>query len=641
MKLNLVTYVKMNVASWTCLLVAGIFLFCGGQPVAAQRKTAEELDQIRKALVFPSQKGVDVDTLTEQEMQSATLQQEGTKGYILKNAAGLTIRTLFDTDGDGQLDQWGFYKDGVEVYRDLDTDADKMADQMRWLNTGGTRWGCDTDKNGIIDYWRVISPEELSEEIVQALATRDLNRFLRIALTAEDIKTLQCGPEMTQKLETVVKQHQQTFQQAVQEISLSGNAQWAQFSALKPAMIPVGTLGNTKDMTIYYDAITSINDGENPVYIQLGSLVRFGDVWKVVDAPFLYGSKKTPFFTPSPIGGIEGTNDDPEIERRVGEIQALEEKLEATPQADRGPIYDQIIILRLGVATRFANVHKDPINRDKWLRDLADFIYTAVTVDAYSTGLNKLQTISKTLENSNNHEVAAYMQYRTVEATYIAAQNDPNSRPDVIYSNRLRGLEQLVSDFPSTSTVAQVQMELITEYEMSNQFEEAKKAAQSIISNHPNTLMAEKATGFLRRMDSVGKVFPFQGTSSSGSTINVNQYNGKIVLLYFWASWSDSTGAEAAAMKRIQALYERDGLSIIGINLDETAEAMQTYVTQHAAKWPNIHEPGGKDSRPAVYAGVNVPPFFILLDKEGKVISYKLLTPDDVDRAVFSYIRGE
>ncbi|MCL2117979.1 MAG: redoxin domain-containing protein [Planctomycetaceae bacterium] len=624
----------------TCLFVAGIFLFSGMQSAVAQRKTTEELNQIRAALVSPSQKGIDIDTLTEQEMQSATLQQEGTKGYILKNAAGITVRTLFDTDNDGQLDQWGFYKDGVEVYRDLDTDGDKIADQMRWINTGGTRWGVDTNKDGVIDSWKVISPEEVSEEVTLALATRDVNRFLRVALTSEEAKSLQCGAEMTQKLEAVVAQQQQAFQQAVQDIPLSADAQWVQFSALKPATIPAGTGGIAKDVTVYYNAVTAINDNGSSVYILLGSLVRLGDVWKIIEAPKPYTSENPPsVFTPEQSGGEAIP---PEIQEKITEIQGLEEKLGATPQADRTPIYDRIIVLRLEVAMLYSsNKYKDTVNRDKWLRDLADFIYTAVTVDGYSTGISKLQTISKSMKDSNNHEVAAYMQFRTVEATYIAAQGGSASGAGIAYTNRIDGLKQLVSDFPDTTTAAQVQLELIDGYLMSNQLDEAREAAQAILSSHPNTLMAEKAAGFLSRMDAVGKEFPFQGTSSTGSAINVNQYKGKIVLLYFWASWSDPSGTEAAAMKRIQALYERDGLSIIGVNMDETAEAMQAYVTQHATKWPNIHEPGGQDSRPAVAAGVNVPPFFILIDKDGKVVNNQLLTPEDVDRAVFSFIRGE
>ena len=620
-------------------IVAAVAMFSITQSAFAQRKTPEELAQIKAALVSPSQKGLDIDTLTEQEMASATLQQEGTKGYILKNAAGITIRTLFDTDGDGQLDQWGFFKDGVEVYRDIDSDKDKIADQMRWLNTGGTRWGVDSNKDGVIDSWKVISPEEVSEEVVMALATRDVNRFLRVALTADEVKALQCGAEMTQKLEEAVAQQQQAFQKSVQAIGVSENARWDQFSIIRPSTIPAGTDGSMNDMTVYYDALAVIKDGENTAHALLGSMIKIGDVWKVVEAPRPYdGGASASVIVPGQQGGSAGPTN-PEIPQITNQIQELEKSLQSAPNAQRAAIYDQIIILRLKVATLFA-AEKDLVNRDKWLRDLADFIYAAVTIDSYTAGIEKLQAMSKGLSEGGNSDVAAYMLYRAVESEFLATQKTaPNANAIENYSNRLAKLEQLAKDFPNTLTAAQVQIALISEYEMANRIDDAKKTAEAIKATHPNTDMAKKADGYLRRIDSIGKPFPFEGMSSTGSTISTNQYNGKIVALYFWASWSDPNGNEAAEVKKIQARYEREGLSVVGVNLDDSPEAMQAHVTKYATKWPNIHEPGGQESRPAVDAGVSMPPFFILIGKDGNVVNNMLLLPEDLDRAVFSLTR--
>ena len=634
MKDRLVTRRKKHGLFLTCLLVAGFFSFLGTQPATAQRKSAEELAQIRQALVAPSQKGIDADTLAEPELQTAVLQQEGNKGYTLKNANGVTIRTLLDTDGDGQLDQWGFFKDGIEVYRDIHTDGGQ---QMRWLNTGGTKWGIDTNKDGVIDSWKVISPEETAEEVVLALASRDFNRFLRVALTAGDVKALQCGQDLTQRLETVVKLQQQSFQQALQEIQLSANAQLGQFFPQRPATIPAGTNGHTKDLTFYANPVVQVNEGEG-IYLLLGSMVKMGDVWKVIEAPATYESARG-----DTIALGQGGEIPPPLQEIIQQIQDMEVKLATVSQAERTAIYDQIIILRLKVATEYANTYKDAENRDKWLRDLADFIYAAIAKDAYPTGINKLDTIGKGLKDVSNNEIAAYMQYRSVEATYVTAQTSPsgNSDPVAAYIKRINGLEQLVQNFPNTMTAAMVLLELVSEYEMTDKPDEAKKAAEAVISGYPNTLMAEKASGFLRRMDSPGKPFDFQGNSTAGSTISVSQYKDKIVLLYFWATWADPDGAQATAMKTLLRRYEQDGLSIIGVCMDESTDAMQAYVTQNATNWPNIHEPGGQNSRPAVYAGVNMPPFFILLDKEGKVVNNHLLLPEDVDRAIFSLIRGE
>jgi|GEM_PF-3559081 len=637
MKKQLIANIKNNGLFLTCLLVAGLLSFLVTQPASAQRKSAEELTKIRQANVAPSQKGIEVDTLTEPELQTATLQEEGAKGYTLKNANGVTIRTLLDTDGDGQLDQWGFFKDGIEVYRDIHADGGQ---QMRWLNTGGTKWGIDTNKDGTIDSWKVISPEEVAEEVVFALASRDFNRFLRVALTAEDVKSLQCGQDLTQRLENNVKQQQQSFQQALQEVRLSAGAQLGQFFPQRPATIPAGTNGSTKDLTFYSNPVIQVNEGDG-IYLHLGSMVKMGDVWKIIEAPAPYDQNRPPTIYLGSSG--DDGNIPPDIQEIIQQIQDLEVKLgEASSQAERTTIYEQIIIKRLAVATLYANKYNDAANRDKWLRDLADFIYAAVAKDGYPKGISQLETIGDGMKKSNNLEIASYMQYRIVEATYVSSQtsSQAHSAADA-YNNRISGLEQLVQNFPNTMTTAMVLLELVGEYEMTDKPDEAKKAAQSVISGYPRTLMAEKATGFLRRMDSLGKPFEFKGTSPTGSTIDVTQYKGKIVLLYFWAAWVDPEGEQATAMKAMLRRYERDGLSIVGVCMDETADAMQTYVTQNAIAWPSILEQGGLDSRPAVYAGVNMPPFFILLDKEGKVFNNHLLLPEDVDRAIFNLTRRE
>jgi len=627
-----------------CLAVAGTVCFTGGQSAHAQRKTADELREIREALVAPSQSGVDVDTLSEQEMQSATLLKEKTPDgflYTLKSGGGLTIRTLRDTNNDNQLDQWNFYKNGVEVYRDIHSDKEN---QMRWLNTGGTRWGIDTNKDGVIDSWKVLSPEETSEEVVGALAARDVNRFMRVALTADELRAFQCGQEMAQKLSAAISQQQQSFQQALQAIPISKNSQWGQFSALRPSTVPAGTNGNTNDLIVYYDAVTVINDGETPVYIQIGSLVKIGDVWKVIEAPTPYGSSKTSPFASDQIGEVSGAANDPLIREKTSQIEELEKQLNAAPAPQRAAIYDQIIVLRLEVANLFASKYQDTVNRDKWLCDLADFIYAAVSIDAYPAGIKKLQDLGKGLQDIGINDAAAYMMYRAIEAEFFAAQTSAGANTaqnHQNYTDRIAKLEQLVKDFSSTETAVQVQIVLIGEYELTNRTEDAKITAQAIKTAHPNTIFAEKADGYIRRIDSLGKVFTFQGSSPTGSTINLNQYNGKIVVLYFWASWADPNGELATELKKLQARYERDGLVIIGVNMDETTEAMQGHVTKNATRWPNIHEPGGQESRPAVYAGVNMPPLFMLINKEGKVVNNFLMLPKDVDHAVFNLIRGE
>jgi len=117
----------------------------------------------------------------------------GGTGWLVFNSAGQLLRRFLDTNGDNKIDQWCYYKNGIEVYRDIDSNQNGKADQYRWLGTGGTRWGLDDNEDGRIDRWKVISAEEVSAEVVAALRTADEKRFQRLLLGSEELKALGLG----------------------------------------------------------------------------------------------------------------------------------------------------------------------------------------------------------------------------------------------------------------------------------------------------------------------------------------------------------------------------------------------------------------------------------------------------------------
>src|SRR6185369_10940497 len=106
----------------------------------------------------------------------------------VRDGNGQILREFVDTNGDNIVDRWGYFNDGVEVYRDIDSDYNGRADQYRWLNTAGTRWAIDKNEDGIIDSWKVISAEEATAEAVAALKNRDSARFARLLLQPTEIK---------------------------------------------------------------------------------------------------------------------------------------------------------------------------------------------------------------------------------------------------------------------------------------------------------------------------------------------------------------------------------------------------------------------------------------------------------------------
>ena len=106
------------------------------------------------------QKEIVIDRPSPADAAKCTIKAEktsGKTGWVVRDAGGQMLRNFIDTNGDNMVDQWCYYKDGIEVYRDIDSNFNRKADQYRWLNTAGTRWGIDTNEDTKIDYWKTIS----------------------------------------------------------------------------------------------------------------------------------------------------------------------------------------------------------------------------------------------------------------------------------------------------------------------------------------------------------------------------------------------------------------------------------------------------------------------------------------------------
>ena len=93
----------------------------------------------------PTQTGVDYDTPTDAaaieacKVELVTDAQKRTVGYALRDGQGKLLRRFIITNGGKYLNQWSYYQDGFEVYRENDLDGDRTLDECRWLNSGGTR----------------------------------------------------------------------------------------------------------------------------------------------------------------------------------------------------------------------------------------------------------------------------------------------------------------------------------------------------------------------------------------------------------------------------------------------------------------------------------------------------------------------
>lgn len=97
---------------------------------------------------------------------------------------------------------------------------------------------------------------------------------------------------------------------------------------------------------------------------------------------------------------------------------------------------------------------------------------------------------------------------------------------------------------------------------------------------------------------------------------NTNYYKGKVVYLDFWASWCGPCRQSFPWLNDMQAKYKKQGLIVIGINLDEEPEMAQEFLKSVPAKFRLFADPSGKLAQKYDVMGM---PSSVMIDGRGKI----------------------
>jgi thiol-disulfide isomerase/thioredoxin len=86
----------------------------------------------------------------------------------------------------------------------------------------------------------------------------------------------------------------------------------------------------------------------------------------------------------------------------------------------------------------------------------------------------------------------------------------------------------------------------------------------------------------------------------------IEKYHGKGVMVAFWATWCMPCRNEYPMIVSLAKEYERQGLAVVGINLDEDAdmESVRHFLSDNRPGFPNYRVRVGNDAD-AFYEGVN------------------------------------
>ncbi len=117
----------------------------------------------------------------------------------------------------------------------------------------------------------------------------------------------------------------------------------------------------------------------------------------------------------------------------------------------------------------------------------------------------------------------------------------------------------------------------------------------------------------------------FEAPLLAGGSIKLTDLRGKVVLLDFWASWSEPWKRELAARVALGEKHAEAGLVIVGVNLENSRDDVEAFLSGNAGMaWPQIFDGKGWNTPVAVAYGANFAPYTVLIDREGIVAAVEL-----------------
>lgn len=606
-------------------------LWSGSMVLAADTPTAEF------ALTFrPTQADVDPEIPAAGTLKQCkvTVERYGKgSGWVVNGAAGQVLRRFVDSNDDKIVDQWRYYRDGVEIYRDLDTDFNKQVDQMRWFNSAGTRWGVDKNEDGKIDAWKVLSPEENAREAVKALVAKDARLLGTLVLTPEEVTRLGLKGEVGESIHKNLSNLSGQLEKISGSKMFSAKTKWMQFQGTLPSVIPAEQIGSNEDLYAHQNAMTLVDTDGQTGLIQLGTLVRIGDVWKLSRVPQpLEGNavqiaEDSLFFpqvaaaaannaaAPMPGGGVS-----PKIQKLVEELQTLDKKTPG-PTASK-TVWTDFNNQRNSMLMKLVQASEDVEEREQWMQQIVDGLAAGVQSDTINNGLEQLQAMLTDVEKKTPQSpLVAYITYRLKTADYSQKlRKAPADKTAEIQEQWLKTLEGFVNKFPKSDDALEAMFQLGSTYEFSSKLKDARLWYGKLAAASPESPTGARAAGAMQRLDSNGQAFKLKGTSLDGKPVDIAMFKDKVVLVIYWANWSEPLVKDLPKLRALYEQYHDRGLEIVGVSVDSTKEDAEAWIAEHKVKWTQLYEQGGLEASPlAVDYGIILLPTMFVVNQEGTV----------------------
>ena len=230
-------------------------------------------------------------------------------------------------------------------------------------------------------------------------------------LAPEELRALGLGEDQSQELAQKVAATSQGLEELVRtQEFVPSDARWVNFGGTRPGVVPAGSDGAQRDLYVYENVAAVVESGGQHNQLILGTLVRVGDVWRLIDLPKSLSDTQVStasegfFFPAIPKRGaagdaqaVEGLSE--KVRQLLGDLEQVDKDLltAATIEATAS-----LNARRADVLEQLAAEATSDEDRTMWLRQVADTVSACSSVGWIPAGH---RTAPEALRETHRREI--------------------------------------------------------------------------------------------------------------------------------------------------------------------------------------------------------------------------------------------
>mgnify|MGYP000085465418 CR=1 FL=1 len=190
--------------------------------------------------------------------------------------------------------------------------------------------------------------------------------------------------------------------------------------------------------------------------------------------------------------------------------------------------------------------------------------------------------------------------------------------------------------FSTLQQVAQY-LEMTGHYQAATHcYDALEKTFAGVADERLAQVAAQVVAGGRKRLGLIGQPLTVEGVTLDGKPLDWSAYQGKVVLLDFWATWCGPCLEELPNIRKNFEQFHAKGFEVIGVNLNTNLSELKQFLSLQELPWTTITSPivlegrAGEDWSQlpmAAKCGVDAIPFLVLIGKDGKVDSIHVRGP--------------